>query len=101
MRDPTDLIEQEADTEAQAAEAQAQRDQQAEDIQWLMRSEQGRRIAWRLLERTQVHRTPFAGHDATTNFNCGERNVGQWFLDEVCTHSPESYLQLLKEHWNK
>lgn len=101
MRDPTDLTQQDADTEADEAQAKAQQDQDAEDIKWLMNSKAGRRIAWRLLDRTHVYTTAFAGSDAQTNFNCGERNIGQWFLDEIVSHSAESYLRLLKEHWKQ
>lgn len=97
MRDPTDLVQHEVDAEAQELEAAIEAKQQAEDIQWLMSTQAGRRFAWRLMARTQVHCTPFTGIDAQTNFNCGERNVGLWFLDELLTHCPESYLALLKE----
>lgn len=97
MRDPTDLLQQEADAEADEADALTQAQQEAEDIKWLMSTKAGQRFAWRLMARTQVHCTPFAATDAQTNFNCGERNVGLWFLNELMAHCPESYLAMLKE----
>lgn len=97
MRDPTDLIQQDADTEAEQAAEQAQLQQQTDDLKWLMSTEAGRRFAWRLMARTGVHRTPFTGIDSQTNFTCGEQNVGLWFFDELMTHCPESYLAMLKE----
>lgn len=98
MRDPTDLLEQDAQAEADEARHQARQLQQAEDIKWLMKSEAGRRVAWRLLARTGLHRTPYAGIDAQTNFNCGQADVGLWFQAEILEHSPDAYLRMLKEH---
>lgn len=98
MRDPTDLLEQGADAEAEQAQALAVQAQQAEDLKWLMKSEAGRRIAWRVLARTGLHRTPFTGHDAQTNFNCGQADVGLWFQAEILDHAPDAYLRMLKEH---
>lgn len=97
MRDPTDLHQFDADTEAQVAKDEAAAQQDAEDIKWLMASKQGRRVAWRLLARTKVFHNPFAAVDPQTNFSCGEMNVGQWFLAEVMEHSPDAFLQMFKE----
>lgn len=95
--DPTDLHAIDAQAEADQALREAESLKQAADVQWLMGTEAGRRIAWRMLERTRAFQTPFAGSDAQTNFNCGERNVGLWFLDELMTHCPDAYLQMLME----
>lgn len=97
MRDPTDLDGLEADAQAFEAKATAAQAQDVEDIKWLMKSEAGRRVAWRLLAKTGLHRTPYAGHDAQTNFNCGQADVGLWFQAEILEHTPEAYLRMLKE----
>lgn len=96
-RDPTDLLGQDADAEAEQSKAEATALQQAGDIKWLMANEAGRRIAWRMFDKTGVYRNPFTGTDAQTNFNCGEMNVGQWFLAQVIEHCPEAHLLMLTE----
>lgn len=96
-RDPLDLRGQ-AEIEAQSAlDEQAKAQQEEKDLKWLMGTVQGRRLAWRLLARTGVHRNPFSGDRGVTDFNCGQMNVGQWFQSEILTHAPDAYLKMLKE----
>ena len=94
-----------AEAEGQQREEQLNADefrkkQQSDDVKWLMAHAQGRRIVTRIFEKTGIRRTPFNTNGSTMAFNAGMQNVGLWIEGEVLTHSPERYMQLLKEFSN-
>ena len=59
MSDPTDALTQDDSEATNQAKANIQRQQQVEDLKWLMGHAQGRRIVTRLFEKTGIRRTPF------------------------------------------
>jgi len=63
---------------------------------WLMGNKRGRRIMWRLLEKTGVYRCSFTGN-STTFFNEGQRNVGLMLTAQIHEHAPDAYALMLKE----
>jgi hypothetical protein len=67
-----------------------------EDFKWLMGNKRGRRIVWRLLERTGVYRSSFTGNSETF-FREGMRNVGLMLLDQIHTITPDQFAVMLKE----
>lgn len=97
MRDPTDLEGQERAEAEIRTKDQIRRNQELEDIKWLMAHAPGRRIAARLLAKTGVSRTPFNTNGSTMAFNAGMQNVGLWFQAELLNASPDAFLKLLKE----
>lgn len=88
--DPLSLTEQ--DREA----AKPARQREADDWKWLMSSKQGRRIAWRLLERAGIYRTSFTGNSETF-FREGMRQMGLHILGDIQAHAPESIAQMFTE----
>lgn len=100
--DPYDESAQQA---AAALEADAQRLQRArevDDFKWLMGHKQGRRLMWKLLGLTGLFRNPFqpGSPEGTTEFRCGEQNIGQQYLVEIHTHCPEEYERMVREQQN-
>lgn len=96
QHDPTDLT---ANEEARRERAKALRTQRylvSEDTTWLMGSKRGRRIVWRLLEKTGVFRCSFTG-DNETFFREGQRNVGLILMAQINESCPESYTLMMKE----
>ena len=69
---------------------------EAEDVKWLMKSRQGRRIVWRLLDKTGVFKTSFTGNSETF-FREGQRNIGLMWLAQVNELCPEQYSEMIKE----
>ena len=67
-----------------------------EDFKWLMGNKRGRRIVWRLLERTGVYRSSFTGNSETF-FREGMRNVGLTLLAQVHEITPDQFAVMLKE----
>ena len=74
----------------------AQEKAEADDVRWLMGTKRGRRIIWRLLERTGVFRTSFRLNNEMA-FLEGQRNVGLILIDLIHANCPEMYLTMLKE----
>lgn len=96
--DPTDL--QGLDDAREEAGKRARMDLETEesDIRWLMGTEQGRRIVWRLLDKAGVFRSSFDPMAMQMAFNEGNRNYGLYILDMVHEHCPELYRPMMKEY---
>ena len=97
--DPLDLRGQESAKRKKDDLSRLAAEQQDEDINWLMSNKAGRRIAWRLLERTGVFRSSFTGNSETF-FREGQRNVGLMLLDQIHRVAPDLYATMLKECTN-
>jgi len=98
MTDPFDQLQTDQDqATADADRARLRREQEIEDLKWLMGHAQGRRIATRIFERTGYRHTPFHTNGSTMAFKAGEQNVGLWLEAELLEASPDGYLRLLKE----
>jgi hypothetical protein len=85
--------------ERDLTEAQLQRIKKIEedDFRWLMADKRGRRIMWRLLEKTRVYQSSFTGNSQTF-FHEGTRNVGLMLISDIQKHCPEQFVVMLKEH---
>lgn len=100
--DPYDALTR--DPQAEAAEAQrkeqVKRQQEVEDIKWLMAHAPGRRFVTRLLEQTGLFRTSFHTSGSVMSLNEGRKQVGYWAQSELIEIAPDAYLKLLKEFGN-
>ena len=94
--DPLDLRGQEAAKEQSDERKRLAIGQEQDDFKWLMGSKRGRRIVWRLLERTGVFRTSFTGNSETF-FREGQRNVGLMLMAQIHEVCPDQYALMLKE----
>lgn len=73
------------------------RETEQNDLRQLLSTKWGRRLVWRILERTGQHRTSFTGN-STTFFNEGQRNIGLWLVDEVLSVDTKKYLLMIEEN---
>jgi len=97
------LFDERAQVAAEAKLADAmrlQRQREMDDFKWLMGHKQGRRIMWRMLEMTGLHRTPHVlGASAEDNaFRAGLANMGLILQAEIHTVCPEHFPTMTKEH---
>lgn len=79
-----------------------ERTQELEDVHSMMKSESGRRVTFRLLEKAGIHSTSY-NPDAPREhifFREGQRNLGLWLLSEVQEVCPQLYLRMLEENNN-
>jgi len=98
--DPLDTKSQErVKAEAQLRERLA-RETEESDVKWLMGSQRGRRIVWRLLDRAGVFRLSFNTNAMHMAFAEGNRNEGLRLISQIHSLCPELYPVMLKEHTN-
>lgn len=96
--DPTDLRALETSQAAANEERQRARQIEIDDFRWLMKSKQGRRFVWRMLEQAGMFRTSFSMNGLEMAKNEGQRNVGIMLMAEITTTCPEQYFVMIKEH---
>lgn len=96
--DPTDLLRQERDAEADEAGARERRRRELEDLRWLLGHPQGRRIASRLLDEAGVFRSSFNTSGSVMAFQEGKRNIGLFLTAELIDASPDGYMKVLNEY---
>jgi hypothetical protein len=73
-----------------------ERQQQADDVAWLLADARGRRLMYSWLEFCGVFRISMTGNSQTF-FNEGQRNVGLMLLGNVMAHSPEAFALMRNE----
>jgi hypothetical protein len=96
-QDPFDLRGQEQAAAERDAQARAAARVEAEDLKWLMKNRQGRRIAHRLLDRAGVFRLSFDMHNGVMSFNEGRRSEGLRLMSLLLEHCPDRYAEMLTE----
>jgi hypothetical protein len=98
--DPLDLQGQAEAQETQKLSEERARLNELADLKWLMSSERGRRIVWRLLDRAGVFRTSFNTNALSMSFNEGRRNEGLVTLQMIHAVCPELYPTMIREASN-
>jgi hypothetical protein len=83
---------------AREAQKKIAREQELDDIRWLLSNVEGRRIVWRLLEHAGINKMMFDPDPATNSFKQGMQNEGLWLYAEVIKAAPNFWLLMLKEH---
>lgn len=69
------------------------------DLQAVLKTVQGRRVLWRILQACQVRRHSFVPGDAyATAFQCGQQSVGFFLLAEIEAAAPGAYMQMRGEY---
>ena len=95
--DPLDIARQRQDHERrQLRNRQAAEDERA-DVRWLMGSTQGRRLAWRMLQRSGMFRSSFSNDAMQMAFAEGGRNSGLALLAQILDAAPEQYPVMMDE----
>ncbi len=69
------------------------------DLQAVLKTVQGRRLLWRILQATRVHQHAFVPGDATaTAFHCGQQSIGLFLWAELEEAAPQAYTQMRGEY---
>lgn len=67
----------------------------------LMKSYEGRKFLWWLLQIGKIGAQPFNGNALGTAFGCGELNVGQQILDRITFVNSAGYVAMMQEQANE
>lgn len=95
--DPTDLSGQDREQRDRELRDQVAREIEDTDLKWLMGHRQGRRIAWRMLDRAGVFRLSFDTEPLVMAFREGARNEGLRVLARIHALCPDRYSQMMRE----
>lgn len=69
-----------------------------DDLKWVMSNARGRRFVLALLDRAGVFRSSFSTNALQMAFSEGNRNEGLRLLDQLMSHAPDRYSEMLKEN---
>lgn len=75
----------------------SRRQQEIDDVYFLLNCPQGRRFLWRYLGICGVYRLSYTAN-SDTNFREGERNIGLKLMNDIMETKPEAYLQMIQEN---
>lgn len=73
------------------------RNQEIQDIAFILNDKRGRRFFWRYLSTCGVFKSSADNSGSWTYFNEGRRNVGLQLLSDMDEAAPEAYSLMLKE----
>lgn len=83
------------------SERQARKEQQDNDLRWLMGDRRGRRLMMRILSGVGMYRSTYDPglKDVPSEmlFREGQKNVGYRLMSEINRVCPETYFQMMKE----
>lgn len=80
-----------------AKKEQSKRDQEVNDLKFILETVQGRRVFWRFLEHCRVFGSVWEP-SAKIHFNSGKQDVGHFIMAEI-TDADEKYLfEMMKEN---
>lgn len=84
--------------EAKHKKLDKKRERELSDIRFLVRTREGRRFIWKVLERGRVFVDPFAGDSTNgTHYNLGRQSISRDFLNDILEASPEALGQMQNE----
>lgn len=73
------------------------RNQEIQDIAFILGDKRGRRFYWRYLSSCGVYKSSADNSGSWTYFNEGRRNVGLSLMADMDEAAPEAYALMLKE----
>lgn len=86
-----------AQIKKQEKEFQKIRKQELADLKYVLASEQGRRLVWRLMGKCKTFSSIWET-SAKIHYNAGQQDLGHFLLAEVMEANSESFLQMMKEN---
>lgn len=82
-------------------ENERDREQLQADVEALMATGAGRRIAWRLLEAAGIYHSGYHDNPLQMARMVGKRELGLALLDWITTHAPQHYFTMQQEAQNE
>lgn len=74
------------------------RERELSDIRFVLKSPEGRRLYWRMLEKGGIYRDPFNSDSVNlTNYNLGRQSISREWLCDLMESKPEAYAQMQQE----
>lgn len=68
------------------------------EVREILKTYEGRKLIWRILEQCGVYRVSFTGDALETAFREGQRSTGLWILTEIVfTNGPDTFSIMSRE----
>lgn len=74
------------------------RERELSDIRFILKSPEGRRFYWRLMEKGKIFHDIFCFEQTnSTNYNLGRQSISRDFLNDLLEAKPDAYGQMQQE----
>lgn len=74
------------------------RERELSDIRFILKSPEGRRFFWRVMEKGRAFHDAYAGQDTNgTNYNLGRQSISRDFLNDLLEAKPDALEQMQQE----
>lgn len=84
--------------DAKIKKADRKRERELSDIRFILKSPEGRRLYWRIMEKGGVFRDGYAGTDTNgTNYNLGRQSISRDFLNDLLEADSKILTQMQDE----
>lgn len=84
----------------QQKEYERKRDRELNDLRKVLRTPEGRRVIWRLLEEAKIFQSVFTGNSGTY-YKAGYSDFGRFILSEVLEANKNAFTQMMNEAWSE
>lgn len=76
---------------------QYMRQRELDDLRMVAKTEQGRRMLWKIMAEAGIFKNPFTGNSQTF-YNCGLMKIGQTVLRDLMELDPDLFAQMQREN---
>lgn len=83
--------------EARKKEARG-RDREIEDMRSVLRSREGRRVIWRLLEQCSVFGSVNHSSGSQVYYNVGKQDIGHYLMKEIVETDENKLIEMMREN---
>lgn len=73
------------------------RDRELEDIRAVLKTREGRRFYWRLMERCRAFSSVFDASGSKVYYNAGQQDIGHFLIAEMSEVDPNILVLMMKE----
>jgi hypothetical protein len=76
-------------------------DKEHNDLLFVLDTEQGRRVMWRILSHAGIYKSPYNHSGSVQNMNIGMGEVARWLLAQIVNVDETKWLQMQSENLRK
>lgn len=91
------IADQEKQVEAADKKRELKRLKELEDLRFVLKNVEGRRVFWRLMTHCRVLESIWE-NSAKIHYNSGKQDVGHFVMSEVVNANEDAYLLMMKEN---
>lgn len=81
-------------------EYKRKREREMNDLRKILKTPEGRRVIWRLLEEAKIFQSVFTGNSGTY-YKAGYSDFGRFILSEVLEANKNAFTQMMNESWSE